>query len=109
MTAKHLSCKNLAGILLSLIVVVACNLPILGSGNIDENTPPRQDEQQPNNEPYWMISIGGEGRDYAPSILPIEGGFVVVGMSSSYGLLAYRHDTIFWIGADGHIHREVGC
>lgn len=37
-------------------------------------------------ESYWMVAIGGEGRDYAPSILPVEDGIVAVGMTSSYGL-----------------------
>lgn len=33
-----------------------------------------------------MLSIGGAGRDYAPSFLTLEDGIVVVGMTSSYGL-----------------------
>ncbi len=37
-------------------------------------------------ESYWMVAIGGEGRDYAPSILPVDDGLIVVGMTSSYGL-----------------------
>lgn len=38
------------------------------------------------NNDTWILSIGGEGRDYAPSFCATSGGFVVVGMTSSYGL-----------------------
>ena len=41
---------------------------------------------QPPREPAWMVAIGGGGRDYAPSFCQTDDGYVVVGMSSSYGL-----------------------
>lgn len=34
----------------------------------------------------WILSIGGDGRDYAPSFCTTSDGYVVVGMTTSYGL-----------------------
>ncbi|MGB2964907.1 MAG: hypothetical protein WBB69_13080 [Anaerolineales bacterium] len=48
--------------------------------------PPEDQKEPPSQEPFWMIAIGGEGRDYAPSVLKENDGFVAVGMTSSYGL-----------------------
>jgi len=36
--------------------------------------------------PYWILAIGGEGRDYAPSLSVTDDGYVVVGMTTSFGL-----------------------
>ena len=47
---------------------------------------PVDQQELPSREPFWMINIGGEGRDYAPSILNTKDGYLVVGMTSSYGL-----------------------
>lgn len=35
---------------------------------------------------YWIMAIGGNGRDYAPSFSTTDDGYIFVGMSSSYGL-----------------------
>jgi len=37
-------------------------------------------------EPCWILAVGGEGRDYAPSVIDTGDGYVVVGMTTSYGL-----------------------
>ena len=36
--------------------------------------------------PCWIVAMGGDGRDYAPSLVPTEDGYVAVGMTTSYGL-----------------------
>lgn len=86
MTTKRIRRNIVAALGFSFIVILACNLPIPGStpGVVRADTL-NVENQQPA-EPYWMIAIGGAGRDYAPSFLPADDGFVVVGMSSSYGL-----------------------
>ena len=79
--------KNLIwGITLSLILILACNIPLPGLAAEQgvEASPPTEDSSL--EKPYWILAIGGAGRDYAPSFLPVADGFVVVGMSSSYGL-----------------------
>ncbi|MBT7072511.1 MAG: hypothetical protein HN975_16655 [Anaerolineae bacterium] len=45
-----------------------------------------ESDDQTSRESYWILAIGGEGRDYAPSFHETEDGYVVVGMTSSYGL-----------------------
>jgi hypothetical protein len=34
----------------------------------------------------WILALGGDGRDYAPSLTPTDDGYVAVGMTTSYGL-----------------------
>jgi len=34
---------------------------------------------------YWIVAVGGDGRDYAPSFCETDDGFFVVGMTSSFG------------------------
>jgi hypothetical protein len=36
--------------------------------------------------PCWILALGGDGRDYAPSLTPTDDGYVVVGETTSYGL-----------------------
>ena len=36
--------------------------------------------------PCWILALGGEGRDYAPSLTVTDDGYVAVGMTTSYGL-----------------------
>jgi hypothetical protein len=36
--------------------------------------------------PCWILALGGDGRDYAPSLTPTDDGYVAVGMTTSYGL-----------------------
>ena len=59
--------------LMSLLVLYSCDLFNNNESSNDTNN-------------TWILSIGGEGRDYAPSFCSTEDGFVVVGMTSSYGL-----------------------
>ncbi|MFC2145422.1 hypothetical protein ACFLQQ_03740, partial [Actinomycetota bacterium] len=35
--------------------------------------------------PNWILAIGGEGRDYAPSVTVTDDGYVAVGMTTSFG------------------------
>lgn len=60
--------------LLSLFIAASCDL--FNSNNESNN----------NSHNTWMLSIGGDGRDYSPSFCSTVDGFVVVGMTSSYGL-----------------------
>ena len=76
--------KNLRYLFLSL-VVLSCNFPILGSSPVDAPTQVFAEEVPDPEESYWILAIGGEGRDYAPSFYETEDGYVVVGMTSSYG------------------------
>jgi len=69
-----------------VIVILACNLPAIGSSLVDAQSQIISDENPNPHESYWILSIGGDGRDYAPSFYETEDGFVVVGMTSSYGL-----------------------
>ena len=35
--------------------------------------------------PYWILAIGGDGRDYAPSVAITDDGYVAAGMTTSFG------------------------
>ena len=35
--------------------------------------------------PNWILAIGGDGRDYAPSLTVTDDGYVAVGMTTSFG------------------------
>ncbi|MBC8496674.1 MAG: hypothetical protein ISS57_13935 [Anaerolineales bacterium] len=67
------------------IVILSCNLPMLVSDSGDVDRGIVDSEDQASSQSYWILAIGGEGRDYAPSFHETEDGFVVVGMTSSYG------------------------
>jgi len=68
-----------------LLLFTSCNLPkIQTPSSVEINKKP--EIQQPSTDDNWIMSIGGEGRDYAPSFCVTDDGFVVVGMTSSYGL-----------------------
>ena len=50
------------------------------SAPVDNQTDPTSPDST------WILAIGGDGRDYAPSFCETNDGFLVAGMSSSYGL-----------------------
>ena len=53
----------------------------------EESIPDNEDNNITlNTEPNWMLAIGGDGRDYAPSIIVTDDGYVAVGMTTSFGL-----------------------
>jgi len=52
------------------------------SANSEEN----EKNISPADSPNWILAIGGEGRDYAPSVTVTPDGYVAVGMTTSYGL-----------------------
>ncbi len=68
-----------------ILLFTSCTLPTTAPtpSNVEKNK--IQEPQQPAYDDYWILSIGGEGRDYAPSFCVTDDGFVVVGMTSSYG------------------------
>ena len=55
-----------------------------------EETAPEEEEAEiiipRDTGPYWILAIGGEGRDYAPSVTVTDDGYVAVGMTTSFGL-----------------------
>jgi hypothetical protein len=53
----------------------------------DETTKEEEDERitPQDNSPNWILAIGGEGRDYAPSVTVTDDGYVAVGMTTSFG------------------------
>jgi hypothetical protein len=68
-------------------VTMQCNFMNAAKAVIPK--PPEAEEKQSPTSPdraTWILAIGGEGRDYAPSFTQTKDGYVVVGMSSSYGL-----------------------
>lgn len=74
------------GLVFSFSLLIACNLPSQGfTPELISGEKSAIDAQQ-STDSNWIIAIGGEGRDYAPSFLPLPDGYMVVGMSSSYGL-----------------------
>ncbi len=80
--------KSLANILRYIfvsLVILSCNLPAMASAPNEVDAPIAGDIPQETDESYWIIAIGGAGRDYAPSFYETEDGYVVVGMTSSYG------------------------
>mgnify|MGYP003960080491 CR=1 FL=1 len=86
MAAVLESRKLIGGIIFSLFILIACNLPVPGLAAETEQIIIPLDDDPELVAPYWMLAIGGDGRDYAPSFLPLNDGFIVVGMTSSYGL-----------------------
>ncbi len=70
--------------LLIFLVILSCNLPAMASDPTDGAEQILEDNPDPDKS-YWIVSIGGEGRDYAPSFIETEDGYVIVGMTSSYG------------------------
>ncbi len=81
--AKYLA--NILWYVFLSIAILMCNLPALGSSPDDISGQIADDEDQTPDQSYWILAIGGEGRDYAPSFHETEDGYVVVGMTSSYG------------------------
>ncbi|MBC8503389.1 MAG: hypothetical protein ISR58_22140 [Anaerolineales bacterium] len=84
----NISLKNLANILRYIfisLVILTCNLPAMASSPVEVAESIAEEIPQETDHTYWIIAIGGEGRDYAPSFYETEDGYVVVGMTSSYG------------------------
>ena len=81
MSVKLKSLVNLLRYALISMIILSCNLPAMASSPVGE---PEQDPQE-TDQSYWIIAIGGPGRDYAPSFYETEDGYLVVGMTSSYG------------------------
>ena len=76
----------LASIVLGLLLTQCAYFDPANPTDSPTSKPPTEKATQPSREPTWMIAVGGEGRDYAPSFYQTDDGYVVVGMSSSYGL-----------------------
>ncbi|MBT3391480.1 MAG: hypothetical protein HN413_13855 [Chloroflexi bacterium] len=76
---------NILRIIFVSFVILACNLPAVASSPVEVTEQIAEEIPQETDQSYWIIAIGGEGRDYAPSFHETEDGVVVVGMTSSYG------------------------
>ncbi len=69
------------------LIIIQCRF--MGTTDPTTSQPPASTNDEVTRSPEistWILSIGGAGRDYAPSFTQTNDGFVVVGMSSSYGL-----------------------
>ena len=53
---------------------------------IEAEGPSKESKKSNPNALGWIVAIGGSGRDYAPSIIQAEDGYVAAGMTTSYGL-----------------------
>jgi len=85
MKVKITSLAKILRYIIVSIVILSCNVPMLVSDSGDEDREIVDHEVPTPDQSYWILAIGGEGRDYAPSFHETEDGYVVVGMTSSYG------------------------
>ncbi len=85
MNRKRINLANLLRYIFISLVILACNLPAMASSPVDVPGMSVEDVTPETDPSYWIIAIGGAGRDYAPSFYETEDGYIVVGMTSSYG------------------------
>jgi hypothetical protein len=74
-------CCKLGSGITSFLEEVSSQEETAGTEDQEESTNPPG-----SNVPCWILALGGDGRDYAPSLTPTDDGYVVVGMTTSYGL-----------------------
>lgn len=85
MAARLAMSKLRVMVIIALVFFTSCNLPQPETPTDNQTVQATAIPQAPA-ETYWMVTLGGAGRDYATSLIPIEDGFVVAGMTSTYGL-----------------------
>lgn len=77
---KHASIEEATRRFILSITITACCMLLLSADPIEV-----RGEDQPPDRSYWIVAIGGDGRDYAPSFNEVDDGYVVAGMTSSFG------------------------